>query len=295
MWLFRARLCRPASVLPALFFFVLLCGVCGAGTSVNIPVGSRLYRDFERLEMKGLLESSMLATRPFDRLEGARLVTEAVDRAALNGVDGFSGARPLIYRLEREFSEELFAPGGEYARLKPVSSAYFKTLWVDDDPFFAEINNNGDNLRGGLNQRIGFVLTGSLFDAASFYLNPEFRADEDGARGRLVHGYVKLDFLGLSLLAGRDSLWWGPGFHGNLLVTNNAKPFDQVMLTSRHPFLLPWVFSRIGLLKPVVFLTRLEADRDYPRANLLGMRLDIKPTPNLELSLNRVFMFGGEG
>jgi hypothetical protein len=42
-------------------------------------------------------------------------------------------------------------------------------------------------------------------------------------------------------------------------------------------------------------LTRLEEDRDFPNANLLGMRLDLKPTEGLQIGLSRVFMFGGKG
>ena len=235
---------------------------CYARSSVNIPASSRLYDDFERLEIKGLLHSNMYATRPFDRLEGARLVAEGAELAPRAGGAAIS-ALPVLKRLEREFAAELASFDGEFARLKPVESIYMETLWSEKTSYFADVNNNGDEFTDGLNNRAGLVLTGSLFGAASFYLNPEFRMGGGGSMGRVVSGYVKLDLLGMSLTAGRDSLWWGPGYHGNLLVTDNARPLDQIMLTSQSPFTLPWVFRRIGLIKPSIFVARLEQDRFY--------------------------------
>ncbi len=279
----------------AVFFFLTSVESGHASTSVNIPAGSRLYDAFERLEIKGLLQSFMYATRPFDRLEGARLTTEAAELAARGGGTGIYGALPVLKRLEREFAAERAPFDGESVRLKPMESIYLETLWSDKNPYFADVNNNGDEFTDGISQRAGFVLTGSLSGGASFYLNPEFRMDGHDSMGRVLQGYVKLDLSGMSLTVGRDSLWWGPGRHGSLLLTNNARPLDQVMLTSRRPFSLPWVFGRIGLIKPSIFVARLEQDRFYPRANLLGMRLDIKPVPSFRFGLSRVIMFGGEG
>jgi len=264
-----------------------------AATSAHIPVGSRIYDDLERLEIKGLLQSYMYATRPFDRHEGARLTAEAAELAARGGRP-VHGALPILNRLEREF-EAASAPFDGFIRLKPMDSIYLESLWSDKNPYFADVNNNGDEFSGGMNQRAGLVMTGSILGAASFYLNPEFRADGDGAMGRVLQGYVKLDLAGMSLTAGRDSFWWGPGQHGSLLLTNNGRPLDQVTLTSQRPFTLPWVFRRIGLVKPAIFVARLEQDRFYPRANLLGMRLDIKPVPSFRFGISRVIMFGGEG
>jgi len=90
-------------------------------------------------------------------------------------------------------------------------------------------------------------------------------------------------------------MWWGAGVNGGLLMTDNAAPLEMIKLTTGIPFTLPWVFSYAGLVKPTFFLARLGEKRTYPRANLLGMRLDFKPSPHFQLALNRTFIFGGEG
>ncbi len=272
---------------PVVFLFA--SGHVLAGSSVNASVGSAVYRDLERLEVKGLIDSALFSTRPFGRLEVARLIGEAAERQASSMKDG----QEIISRLESEFKDDMGYTGASYLRPEGV---YMKSVYsADDRPFFLDINNNGDSFTRGGNLRVGFAARGGLFDTFSFYLNPEYRLDGPGGRGALVLGYVTMDMLGATIEAGRDSMWWGPAYHGDLLVTNNAKPFDMIKLTSQHPFLLPWIFKYIGLIKPTIFLTHLDEHRDFPRANLLGMRLDLKPTRHFELGLTRVVLFGGHG
>ncbi|MDD1749282.1 MAG: capsule assembly Wzi family protein, partial [Methanothrix sp.] len=57
----------------------------------------------------------------------------------------------------------------------------------------------------------------------------------------------------------------------------------------------PWIFRALGPVKAEWFLARLEADRDYPHANLTGLRLNIKPHPAVELGVSRVSLLGGHG
>src|SRR5205823_31135 len=90
-------------------------------------------------------------------------------------------------------------------------------------------------------------------------------------------------------------LWWGPGYHGSLLLTDHAFPLDMVKVGSDEPFRLPWVLSRIGEWKVNTFLTQLERDRDFPRANVFGARISYLPTSWIELGLTRLTQFGGRG
>ncbi|MDO8426483.1 MAG: capsule assembly Wzi family protein [Deltaproteobacteria bacterium] len=264
-----------------------------AGASINIPAGSGIYGELERLEVKGLLKSSMLSTKPFTRIEGARLAGEAEFNWEVLPEGNKKGqAGEIIKRLKGEFGGESSSPA---MFIKPIDGPYAKFLYSASSPHFTDINNNGDRFSEGMNLRAGFSLNAGFFDSVALNFTPEYRLDEGGSRGRLLYGYLNVDLSGLLIEAGRDSQWWGPGFHGDLLITNNARPFDMVKLTTARPVVLPWVFGRLGLFKPTAFLTRLEEDRDFPKANLFGMRLDFKPTPRFQFGLSRVFMFGGKG
>jgi hypothetical protein len=91
---------------------------------------------------------------------------------------------------------------------------------------------------------------------------------------------------------GRESLWWGPGFRGSLLLTDHAPPFDLVRVETVRPWRMKW----IGPMSAHVFVTRLEAERvAIPHPYLAGVRLAFRPHPLLEFGFARTAMFGGEG
>jgi len=119
--------------------------------------------------------------------------------------------------------------------------------------------------------------------------------DETDGRVELRESYAKLRLWNLEVEAGRDHLWWGPGRRGSLLLTNNAEPFDLVKLSNPDPVLLPWLLRYLGPVQATWFWTELEKDRIISRANLTGLRIDFKPTPNWEVGLARVIQFGGAG
>ncbi|MBI5469367.1 MAG: capsule assembly Wzi family protein [Deltaproteobacteria bacterium] len=269
----------------------------GGSASANVPVGSRVYECLERLELDGLIKTGLLSTRPISRAEGARLTSEAERRfEALPEQlkQRKSRARADIQRLKTMFREEL-GGGSPAVLVKPADRIYLEYLYSSKTPVFPNVNNNGDEFRKGANLRLGTDTAVKLFNRASLYLNPEFRLSDDTPSGKLLQGYLTFDLAGVELEAGRDSMWWGAGYHGDLLLTNNAAPFDMIKVSSARPVLLPWKLKYLGLFKPTFFLTHLEKDRDFPRASLLGMRLDFKPTPRFQIALNRVFIFGGEG
>lgn len=269
-----------------------LPGLSVAGVSVNVPVGSRLYRDLERLEVKGLIPGAMLSTRPMSREEAALLVREAERLNRRAGRE--EGAEAVIRRMTGRLSEELSSEyGGSY--LKPAERVYLKGLYFDRPPETPAVNNDGDEPGEGTNLRAGLSLRAGLFGVLALHVNPEFRYGDDYSNGRLRYGYLKTALAWLELQAGRENMWWGPGYHGSILLSNNTEPLEVVRLTTTRPVVMPWITRPLGLLKPTLFLARLEEDRDFPNANLLGMRLDFKPTTRLQFGLSRVFVFGGEG
>ncbi|MBI4949009.1 MAG: hypothetical protein HY955_02560 [Deltaproteobacteria bacterium] len=261
-------------------------------SSVNVESGSAIYRDLDALEVMGLIPSSLLSTRPISRLEAVRLLFEA--EYSLQTLTGRKKERAsaVIKRLERELSGETDKTGALI--VKPVDRAYAKFLYAGSAPHFPSVNNNGDEFKEGPNARAGFAFTAEAFGAFSIYLNPEYRLD-DGSRIELKTGYAEAALWGLEVEAGRDSLWWGQGYHGSLILSNNAEPFEMVRAASQHPFLLPWIFRVLGPMRPTIFLATLEEERDFPGANLFGMRLAFKPAPSFEFALSRVLLFGGKG
>lgn len=244
----------------------------------------------------GLIRSGLLSTRPISRLEGARLAGEAVsiwNSLPEDKKKELQQVSAMLRRLEREFKGDLDLQG----YFKPAEGAYLKYLHSDNisDQNQVNKNNNGDTFDQGHNGRVGIYSALKLWDRVSFYINPEFRTGEDDSELKILHGYGILSLYNLDTVIGREPMWWGPGFHGGLLLTDNAEPFDMLRLTSRNPFILPSFLKALGPLKPTWFLTELEKDREIPHAKLMGVRLDFRMRPSFRFALSRVIMFNGEG
>ncbi|MDP6927758.1 MAG: capsule assembly Wzi family protein, partial [Rhodospirillales bacterium] len=76
--------------------------------------------------------------------------------------------------------------------------------------------------------------------------------------------------------------WWGPGWQGSLIMSNNARPIPALVLdrNSTHPFKTKWL-SWLGPWDLYVMWGQLESSRDVPDANFFGARLTFKPIPSL--------------
>jgi hypothetical protein len=106
---------------------------------------------------------------------------------------------------------------------------------------------------------------------------------------------LKLTFWNVALEFGRGSQWWGPGYHGSLLLTDHAFPLDMIKLGSDETFRLPWLFSKLGAFKINSFLARLEGDQTFSHEKIFGLRISYLPTSWLELGFTRLTQFDGQG
>ncbi|MBI3359163.1 MAG: hypothetical protein HY037_06270, partial [Nitrospirae bacterium] len=132
-----------------------------------------------------------------------------------------------------------------------------------------------------------------LGEKGTLTLEPVFNSDDNEIFLRRGFGHLVLSNTFLEV--GRNSLWFGPGRHGALIMSNNGFPFDMVRLGSETPFLLPGFLARIGLLEAELFLTQLEENRKFPRPNLIGLRFQAHPSDRFTIGLYRVTLFGGDG
>lgn len=155
--------------------------------------------------------------------------------------------------------------------------------------YFGEAWQDGINFQAALWSRLSFG------ERLSLVIEPVLVTPREGRDVYFRRGFLRLVLLNTELKVGRDSLWWGPGRHGALLVSNNAFPFDMIQLGSAAPFYLPGFLSRIGTFEIKGFLTELEENRDFPHVRLFGLRLVYHPLDEITIGFSRVTMFGGEG
>jgi len=275
-----------------------------AFVSTNVPLGHWSYDAVDRLISHGLIDSAMMTTKPVSRIEMARHIAEAAEKAQrLNEQNEIILA--ILDRLKDEFSAELIALGaleGELVQgfIKPIEDPYVKYLFAKNAPDLE--NQRGDIFRRHSNYRAGFASRMMFPEGVAFYVHPEY-VDPSSDSDRdidLIECYGKLTIpgfegTGLELELGKDSLWWGPGYEGSILMSNNAEPFKMIKISTPNPIQLPWIFSWFGPFKAVWFLTELERDRKVSEPKLTGLRLNFKPHPACEIGLSRAIMFGGSG
>lgn len=277
------------------------------GGSVNVPLNNLrhfavnrdwVYDAAEKVALAGLVGPWVLNTKPWSRREVARLVLEALERIERDdpAVAGDpTGLEFHLLRLREELGEEIAALKGvgSPSRLRPLEFLHVGGAFSDEPA--RPGNRQGESLEEGANGRLTAAGWGVWRDTAAIYVRPEGTVNEENSRSRLGETYIKLERWNVELEVGRDSLWWGPGFHGALILSNNARPLDMVKLSSAEAFVLPWFFRHLGPFKVTWFLGQLEEDRDFPRAKVAGLRLNFAPASWAEVGLSRVMQFGGEG
>ncbi len=268
--------------------------------------------------MSGLVDTALLGTRPYSRPEAARIVAEA-----LRNLDRLEGKdteflEELLLELREELRPELIALGalpGERKEsfLIPVERAGWRAAWlqrrakqfpefvgtrvIEGTPLLQ--NREGIIYQERYNGVLDLEGRAQWTDRLSFYLQPlvfaHAGAGDEGAELRLHKGYAKLTLGPIELEAGKDSVWWGPGRHGAFVLTNNAEPLEMVKLSNPSPVTLPWILKYLGPFQFTLLLARLEEEREFPHALLLGMRLNFKPHRLLEIGVSRGVQFGGRG
>ncbi len=283
----------------ALILVVFLAGPGRALVSTNVPLDHWSYAAVDKLANYGLIDSAMLTIKPISRIEMARHIARAMQ--SLEDMENPPEVlRSIVDRLKKEFKGDLILIGaidGSYSDsfLKPVEDPYVKFLHADRKPDLENIR--GDVFQSGSNYRAGFASRLKFRERAAIYLHPEYSLSTTDSDNdiRLIEGYGKLQTGPFEVQVGKDSLWWGPGYRGSMLMSNNARPLTMVKITNPQPMPLPWIFRGLGPFRAEWFLSELGDDRVIPDAKLTGIRLNFKPLAVWEMGFSRVVMFGGQG
>jgi Capsule assembly protein Wzi len=119
---------------------------------------------------------------------------------------------------------------------------------------------------------------------------------DDGQEFRPDGSYVAMSLGNWNLSAGYLDRWWGPGWEGSLILSNNARPLPSIGIDRNEakPFTWP-VLRWLGPWRFSTFMGQLEDDRDYPETLLFGMRFESRPLPSLQLAASRSAQWCGEG
>jgi membrane-associated phospholipid phosphatase len=296
--------------------------------STYVPLDSWVYPAIERLSALGIIHGEFLGLRPWTRTQIALLVSNA-EKSSVDKLANNTGASLLLQRLESDFSPrgEIGVSGANQSiRLE---SLYTQSTYISGQPlnssyYFGQtlINNFGRPYQEGYNQVTGFTARAEEGRFA-YYVRGEYQhapsapAYSPGVEQviaqasnipvqaptpfpevndfRLLDAYVSGTLAGNAISVGKQSLWWGPGEGGAMIMSDNAEPFYMLQINRTVPFTLPSIFKYMGPIRYDGFFGRLAGHQYPPRPFMHGEKISFQPTKNLEFGFSRTAVFAGEG
>ena len=140
----------------------------------------------------------------------------------------------------------------------------------------------------------GVTYTGDWFTVS---LNAQAVDSPSDGRDFRADGSVIGAVLGnYSLSVNTLDRWWGPGWDGSLILSNNARPFPTISLDRVYtdPFSSKWL-SWLGPWDLSLHFGQLESDRAVPDALFFGLRFNFRPFRSLEIGVSRTAQWCGDG
>jgi hypothetical protein len=239
------------------------------------PGDVRLRHDLQQLSDRGLLSGPTLSW-PIGWSQVARELGK-LDTAGLS-----PGEQATVERLRVRAAREMRT--GDTSLVATLSGAVDPTQLRT---FEATPREEGEATLSAdwLGQRFAWKLSATVV------------ADPDDDRELRPDGsYLAMSLGNWMISAGYLDRWWGPGWQGSLILSNNARPMPSIALDRNEstPFDLPFL-RWLGPWRLSSFMQQFESDRDYSNALLFGLRAEIRPHPTLQIAASRTAQWCGDG
>jgi hypothetical protein len=134
-------------------------------------------------------------------------------------------------------------------------------------------------------------------DRLSVTLNGQLvRSPVDDEEARADGSMIGAAIGNYTMAASTLERWWGPGWDGSLILSNNARPMPALTIDRNYTdaFASPWL-SWLGPWDLSVMFGQMEKERTVPDARFFGLRVAFRPLPSLEIGLSRTAQWCGEG
>jgi hypothetical protein len=205
--------------------------------------------------------------------------------------------------VPRDYNRDSLDPGHQSAfgfiggDLRPFTGSAVHTSGTEGTPLLE--NNNGVIHPRGHSGELRWAMEGYLSDKVVGLVEPSFFVSPDESSLRLNRSYLKVGGGGLELELGRDENWFGPGFRGTTTLTNNARNFDLIKLSSPEPLDVAWVKRWVGDVKYSLIFSRFDetdvGTPDHRHPYFAGFKLAVKPNNWFEYGANFVRQTSGPG
>ena len=249
--------------------------------------------------------AASLVDRLRELLPREAYLAKAADKAPPADYNLFSQARLRYVYLDgspRDYNRNVYDPANQSAfgfiggNLRPQSPGIIHTTGTEGTPLLE--NNEGVIYDKFNNGEFRWAMEGFVGSKFSLLIEPLVLSTPDTDRLTLQKGYVKFGGGGLELEVGRDANWFGPGYRGTTTLTNNARNFDLIKLSSPEPLEVGWIKEYLGELKYSLIFSRFNetgTGKTLRQPYFLGIKLAVKPKPWFEIGGNLIRQEGGPG
>jgi len=297
-------------------FIILLAPHKSIFAMTNEPLVNSewVYFALEKLETAGFARSFFLS-KPLGREEIARIVSDIKGQIADGRIKPNIYEEQLIKKLEAEFvvnqaSERKFGYRGsltgwgdrqdygasdnkifdEYSLALRASAAYhphrnvtlYEELSIDRE--VEKEGDQGDTASTRLREwKLGYTAD---FQKGYLLYHLSFKKPEVISEGQF------------EALLGRQSLFWGPGYSGSLILSDNSPPFDMIFASAK---LSNFKFMTFSTQLDMMWHEHGSADSIYDplyrylaTRYLSAHRIDWSVNKKLEVALSEAILYGGE-
>ena len=296
-----------------------------------VPLDSWVYPAIERFAAQGYLETVVLGSKPWTRMECARLTDNILDALREDGGSASPDLTAYQARLHDEFTYEMSRLGGGRNRAANVESVYTRIVSIsgpaltDSYHFGQTVSYDfGRPYQRGTNGQAGGSVRANMGPLA-FFARAEFQhapgapqfssaalaamSDRDRIpvskipqpsvtalnRARVLEAYASFAHKNWQFAFGRQSLSWTSAPDGSMLWSNNIEPVTMIRIVNAEPLEPGGPLRFLGLVRIDQFVGRLSGHWYIPKPFVFGQKLSVKPFPFLELGFGRTFMLGGAG
>ena len=294
--------------------------------SSYVPMDHWIYPALDRLAALGYIPSQISGLRPWTRAECRRQVAEAEQLLSpkLKDTPAAAEARRFAGAVRRELEQPGSADASVVLESVTLRAGFIAGTPLNDSYHFGQTwrNDFGRPFGEGLNANTGITARaehGRFFAAvtAEYQHAPARDAqplavrqaiarmdgipvppavdEQDVNRVRAIEAYAGVRLGNFELSAGKQSLWWGPGYEAPLSFSNNAEPTKNFRASTVHPFRLPGPLSWLGQVRAEFVMGKLGGHSYTWRPWFNAQKVSFKLTRDLEMGFTRWSIFWGVG
>ena len=294
-------------------FAILFCSSSWANELVGLALHDEVCAFIKRLTAKNLIRNKLYNSQPLARREVAEALIEITEKQQIGQIELTDVEKTHLERFQWLFANEIdVLRSGFLSQAKRVYAATIKDKdyridfdfklkqevsragFASENEKDTSITSTNLSLYAKLGKHLGIasILHGRLLLGSTSY-NP-YRNEPYAPYTSLLKGgsrtinamtaYTVLDLSWLSLQWGMDNTWWGPGWHGALMISDNAAPTDTLKISGLYgPF-------RFTYLTSILRTRGLDPDEYHPKY-MSAHRLEFLPYPGVDIGVNEVVVF----